>query len=120
MAFLNLLDNSIKYSGDEKQIDVSVRKTDGFVDLSVRDRGIGIPVSEQSRIFDKFYRGSEPFIRRIRGSGIGLAITKNVAEMHGGEVKVHSEPGKGSTFTLRIPLRKAPGDSKYEIRDSKG
>lgn len=115
MAFLNLLDNSIKYSGDQKQIDVSVRKTDGCVDLQVRDKGIGIPLPEQSRIFDKFYRGSEPSIRRIRGSGIGLAITKNVAEMHGGGVQVDSEPGKGSTFTLRIPLRQAPEDSKFEI-----
>jgi two-component system phosphate regulon sensor histidine kinase PhoR len=107
MAFLNMLDNSVKYSGKQKQIDVQIRQTNGFVDLSVIDRGIGIPVSEQQKIFDKFYRGNEPEIRRIRGSGIGLSIIKNVAEMHGGEVLVQSEPGKGSTFTLRIPIRNA-------------
>ena len=112
MAFFNLLDNSVKYSGDQKQIEVRVRQTNGFVDLSVIDKGIGIAASEQQKIFDKFYRGSGPSIRRIRGSGIGLAITKHVAEMHGGEVLVESEPGKGSTFTLRIPIRNAPEDSK--------
>lgn len=112
MAFFNLLDNSVKYSGDQKQIDVRVEQTNGFVDLTVSDRGIGIPPLEQQKIFDQFYRGSEPSVRRVRGSGIGLAITKHVAEMHGGEVLMESEPGKGSTFTLRIPIRNAPEDSK--------
>jgi two-component system phosphate regulon sensor histidine kinase PhoR len=119
MAFFNLLDNSVKYSGDQKQIDVRVRRTNGFVDLMVIDRGIGVPASEQQKIFDTFYRGSEPLVRRTRGSGIGLAITKHVAEIHGGEVLVESEPGKGSTFTLRIPIRNIPEDSKFEIRGSK-
>ena len=105
MAFLNMLDNSVKYSGGQKQIEVRVGKADGFVDLSVTDKGMGIPLSEQHRIFEKFYRGNEPAIRKIRGSGIGLSITKNVAEMHGGEVLVQSEPGKGSTFTMRIPIK---------------
>jgi two-component system phosphate regulon sensor histidine kinase PhoR len=114
MAFLNLLDNSVKYSGDQRQIDVRVTQNNGFVDLSVTDRGLGVPASEQQKIFDQFYRGSESAIRRVRGSGIGLAITKHVAEMHGGEVLVESEPGKGSTFKLRIPIR----DSESEIRDS--
>jgi two-component system phosphate regulon sensor histidine kinase PhoR len=113
MAFFNLLDNSVKYSGDQKQIDVRVGQTNGFVDLTVTDKGIGIPLSEQQRIFDKFYRGSEPLVRRIRGSGIGLAITKHVAEMHGGEVLMASEPGKGSTFTLRIPIRNVPEGSSF-------
>jgi two-component system phosphate regulon sensor histidine kinase PhoR len=114
MAFLNLLDNSVKYSGDQRQIDVRVRHSNGFVDLSVADKGLGIPASEQQKIFDQFYRGSEHAVRKVRGSGIGLAITKHVAEMHGGEVLVESEPGKGSTFTLRIPIR----DSKFEIQNS--
>jgi two-component system, OmpR family, phosphate regulon sensor histidine kinase PhoR len=119
MAFINLLDNSVKYSGDHKQIDVRVERTNGFVDLIVIDKGIGIPASEQQKIFDKFYRGSEPSVRRIRGSGIGLAITKHVAEMHGGKVLVESEPGKGSTFTLRIPIRNTMDDAASEIRNPK-
>jgi two-component system phosphate regulon sensor histidine kinase PhoR len=105
MAFLNLLDNSVKYSGDQRQIDVRIGKNNGFVNLSVIDRGLGIPAAEQPKVFDQFYRGSEPAVRKVRGSGIGLAIAKHVAEMHGGEILVASEPGKGSTFTLRIPIR---------------
>jgi two-component system phosphate regulon sensor histidine kinase PhoR len=117
MAFINLLDNSVKYSGDQKRIDVRVERVDGFVDLVVTDQGIGIPSSERQKIFDKFYRGSMPSVRRIRGSGIGLAITKHVAEMHGGEVFVESEPGKGSSFTLRIPIRYTSADSTVDSRD---
>jgi two-component system, OmpR family, phosphate regulon sensor histidine kinase PhoR len=119
MAFFNLLDNSVKYSGNQRQIDVKVGRGNGFVDLTVIDKGIGIPASEQQKIFEKFYRGSEPAIRRIRGSGIGLAITKHVAEMHGGKVWVESEPGKGSTFTLRIPILNAIKDLKFKASDLK-
>jgi len=106
-ALLNLLDNSVKYSGGSKEIVVKVARSDGFVDLSVADRGLGIPADEQQKIFEKFYRGKNAAAAGIRGSGIGLSITKRVAELHGGEVRVQSEPGQGSTFTLRIPLRQA-------------
>ena len=119
MAFLNLLDNSRKYSKERKKIDVKICRDNGFVVLAVTDQGAGIPESEQQKIFDKFFRGSDPFVRKVRGSGIGLSITKHVAEMHGGEVRVQSELGKGSTFTLKIPIRENPNDSKFEIRDSK-
>jgi two-component system phosphate regulon sensor histidine kinase PhoR len=104
-AFFNLLDNSVKYSGNSKEITVRVRPANGFVDLSVTDKGVGIPPEEQLKIFDQFYRGSNITAAGIRGSGIGLSITKRVAEMHGGEVTVESEPDRGSTFTLRIPIR---------------
>jgi two-component system phosphate regulon sensor histidine kinase PhoR len=117
MAFLNLLDNSIKYSKEQKQIDVKVWRNSGFVALSVTDKGVGIPETERNKIFDKFYRGSDPSVRKIRGSGIGLSITKHVAEMHGGEVSVTSEPGKGSTFTLKIPIREKPNDSTSAVSD---
>ena len=112
MAIFNLLDNSVKYSGDRKFIEVKVRQTNGFIDLSVEDAGLGIEAAEQGKIFDKFYRGSNATARKIRGSGIGLSLTKNVAEMHGGEVLVQSEPGKGSTFTLRIPIVPAPEEAR--------
>ncbi len=108
MAFFNLLDNSVKYSGEQKQITVRVSQRNGSVALAVTDKGLGIPAAEQEKIFDKFYRGSAASAHKIRGSGIGLSITKHVAEMHGGEVLVQSEPGKGSTFTLCIPIRYSP------------
>ncbi len=115
LAFFNLLDNSVKYSGDQKQITVTVVQTNGFVDLSVKDCGLGIPRAEQERIFEKFYRGTDPLVQKIRGSGIGLSITKHVAEMHGGQVLVDSEPGFGSTFTLRIPIREAAEETRVTI-----
>jgi two-component system, OmpR family, phosphate regulon sensor histidine kinase PhoR len=120
MAFFNLLDNSVKYSGDQKRIIVRIGQTKGFVNISVSDKGVGIPASEQHKIFDKFYRGNDPAIRRVRGSGIGLAITKHVAEMHGGEVLVESAPGKGSTFTLMIPIRSVPEDEELQSGISMG
>jgi two-component system, OmpR family, phosphate regulon sensor histidine kinase PhoR len=113
MAFLNLLDNSIKYSKEQKRIDVRVWRNNGFVALSVADKGVGIPKLEQQKIFDKFYRGSDPTVRKTRGSGIGLSITKHVAEMHGGVVLLESEPGKGSKFTLKIPIREKLDDSRF-------
>lgn len=116
LAFFNLLDNSVKYSGDQKQITVTVGQTNGFIDLAISDCGLGIPKDEQPRIFDKFYRGSNPAVQRIRGSGIGLSITKHVAEMHGGKVLVVSEPGRGSTFTLRIPIRQAAPPASEQLR----
>jgi two-component system, OmpR family, phosphate regulon sensor histidine kinase PhoR len=112
MAFLNLLDNSAKYAGNRKEIRVNVEQKDGIITLTVADEGLGIPLSEQSKIFDKFYRVNDPSIRRVRGSGIGLAITKHVAEMHGGKVTVSSEPGKGSTFALIIPVHTAPAEAQ--------
>ncbi len=119
MAFMNLLDNSIKYSKEQKRIDVKVWCDTQFVSLSVTDKGVGIPASEQQKIFEKFYRGGDPFVHKIRGSGIGLSITKHVAEMHGGAVLVESEPGKGSTFTLKIPIRETLNDSRFQIRNSR-
>jgi two-component system phosphate regulon sensor histidine kinase PhoR len=69
---------------------------------------LGIPEAERQKIFEKFFRGSSAAVKKIRGSGIGLSITRQVAEMHGGEIRVESEPGLGSTFTLRIPIRGEP------------
>ena len=105
MAFFNLLDNALKYSGGGKHITISVGRSDGHIELAVTDRGVGIAPGEQERIFEKFYRGNSAQVQLIRGSGIGLSITKHVAQMHRGRVLIESEPGKGSKFTLRIPLR---------------
>ncbi len=109
MALFNLLDNAVKYSGERKQIAVVVSRENGFVNLSVRDEGLGIPQEERQKIFEKFFRGTSASVKRIRGSGIGLSITRQVAEMHGGEIRVESELGRGSTFVLRIPIREQSG-----------
>jgi two-component system phosphate regulon sensor histidine kinase PhoR len=105
MALFNLLDNAVKYSGDRKRVAVAVHQDDGFINIAVKDEGLGIPEDERSKVFEKFFRGRSASVKKIRGSGIGLSITKQVAEMHGGEIRLKSEPGFGSTFTLRIPIR---------------
>lgn len=106
-ALGNLLDNALKYSPGCPTIWVDVTCEPERVAVSVRDRGIGIPLGEQSRIFDRFVRGAQPRTMRIKGTGIGLAIVRHIVRAHGGEVRVESEPGKGSRFT--IVLREGAG-----------
>jgi signal transduction histidine kinase len=103
-ALSNLVDNAIKYSGERKTLRVEARIADGQLALSVADEGIGIPPEEQSRIFQKFYRAGRSETQGRRGSGVGLALVRHVAEAHGGRVAVESRPGAGSRFTLRLPL----------------
>jgi signal transduction histidine kinase len=104
-ALINLLNNAIKYSPDEKAIAVSVRRGGDRVLVSVRDRGIGIPKAEQRRIFEKFYRVETSVVHTTKGSGLGLALVQHITEAHGGKVEVESAPGVGSTFTLSLPVR---------------
>jgi signal transduction histidine kinase len=103
-ALANLVDNAIKYSGDRKSLTVETRVVDGQLALSVADEGVGIPPEEQTRIFDKFYRVGRSETQSRRGSGVGLALVRHVAEAHGGRVTVVSQPGVGSRFTLWLPL----------------
>ena len=103
-ALANLVDNAIKYSGERKAIRVGAALRDGWLALSVADEGIGIPPEEQPRIFEKFYRVGRSETQGRRGSGVGLALVRHVAEAHGGRVTVESRPGAGSRFTLELPL----------------
>ena len=104
-ALWNLLDNAVKYSGYSHTIQVSVGRRDGAVAISVSDRGLGIPEEEQREIFGKFVRGAASRTRGIKGTGIGLAIVKHIVDAHGGQVRVRSAPGEGSTFTILLPGR---------------
>jgi signal transduction histidine kinase len=107
-ALLNLLQNAYKYSGpDERRITLSARAGGKFVDLSVEDNGVGIAAKERKRIFERFYRVDNLLTRRTEGSGLGLAIARRIVEAHGGRIGVHSEPGKGSRFTIHLPVGKA-------------
>jgi signal transduction histidine kinase len=102
-AIWNLLDNAVKYSGDAREVDVSVTRTGDRVAIAVRDHGIGIPLSDQRRIFQKFTRGTAAMSRIIKGTGIGLAMVQHVVSAHGGTVSVQSVDGQGSTFTIVLP-----------------
>jgi signal transduction histidine kinase len=104
-SLLNLVNNAMKYSREEKFLAVEVYRDDGVVRLDVVDRGIGIPRSEQPKIFEKFYRISDPLVHESKGSGLGLSLVRHIAEAHGGCVTVESAPGKGSRFTISLPVR---------------
>jgi two-component system phosphate regulon sensor histidine kinase PhoR len=102
-ALINLIDNAMKYSTDKKTIDIELVERDHEVEIRVKDQGIGIPLAEQKKIFESFYR--VPGVERIspKGAGLGLKIIKHIMQAHGGNVLLESEVGKGSTFRLIFP-----------------
>jgi len=99
----NLLDNAIKYSLNEGQIEVKLEELSDLVKISVSDNGIGIPGKEITRIFERFYRVDKARSRKTGGTGLGLAIVKHLVENLGGQVTVESVPGRGSTFSFTLP-----------------
>ncbi|MCA0984325.1 HAMP domain-containing histidine kinase [Halobacillus yeomjeoni] len=104
--FVILLDNAIHYSDDKGEINVTLQKQGGSVELSVSDQGIGIPFEEQKKIFDRFYRVDKNRSRKTGGTGLGLSIAKELVDNHSGSLRVESVPGEGSTFIVRIPCLK--------------
>ncbi|RPF19793.1 two-component system sensor histidine kinase SenX3 [Myceligenerans xiligouense] len=102
-AVRNLLDNAVAYSGPATRVGVGVTERRGLVEIAVVDQGVGIDESKQDRVFERFYRVDPARSRDTGGTGLGLSIVKHVAADHGGDVTMWSEPGRGSTFTLRIP-----------------
>ena len=100
----NLLDNACKYSGDSREIEVHLLSKGNKIIISVRDNGVGIRKEDHDKIFSRFYRAGEELTQTVKGSGIGLTIVKQIVEAHNGEITVESSPGKGSTFTVRLPL----------------
>jgi signal transduction histidine kinase len=103
-VLLNLLSNAVKYSDNRKYIDVEVRKNSTSALISVTDRGMGIYKEQLKKIFDKFYRVPSTEVKETKGSGLGLTLAKHIIDEHGGTIEVESEVGKGSKFTIRIPL----------------
>lgn len=108
-AVTNLIDNAIKYSGDSRKISVSAAGLGQFLVIAVRDFGIGIGKDEIGRVFERFYRGGDELTRAVKGSGLGLTLVKEIVEAHHGKVHVESEPGKGSVFSIRLPLPQSKG-----------
>jgi signal transduction histidine kinase len=104
-ALLNLVNNAIKYSRDGKYLRLEVSRKGDEVRIAVSDRGIGIAKAEQKKIFDKFYRAEDSLVHETKGSGLGLPLVRHIMEAHGGSVEVESAPGRGSTFTLVLPIR---------------
>jgi len=107
-ALVNLVNNALKYSQDEKYLGVKLYRDNGSVKLEVADHGIGIARRDQTKIFEKFYRAGDPLVHNTKGSGLGLSLVRHITEAHGGEIEVESSPGTGSKFIVSLPLVAAP------------
>ena len=103
-ALLNLLSNASKYTADRGLIEVDVTVAEDCVRIAIRDSGIGIPVEEQAQLFARFFRASTARDLAISGNGLGLAIVKSIVDLHDGRIRVDSAPGRGSCFTIELPL----------------
>ena len=119
-ALSNLLTNAVAYSPAGSPVSISRRLVDDMVEIAVTDRGIGIAEEEQQRVFERFYRVDKARSRATGGTGLGLAIVKHAAANHGGEVRLWSMPGTGSTFTLCIPAHNSDRTRRGAESDSRG
>ena len=103
-ALVNLIDNAIKHSSKNAFVRVGLEYTSNSLQFWVEDHGEGIPAGEQDKIFERFYRRGSELRRETQGVGIGLSIVKHIVEAHGGQIFVRSEVGKGSRFTIELPM----------------
>jgi len=113
-ALQNLVENAIKYTRNEGKVDVRASSRQEWMVVEVQDNGMGISPMDLARLGEKFYRGAQQSSKEQRGSGLGLAIVKSIVERHGGEIRVDSQLGKGSTFTLILPLRQEQVATRVE------
>lgn len=102
-ALRNLIDNAIRYSPERTRIGIGARAKEGLIAVSVTDQGGGLSAEDQERVFERFYRVDAARSRQTGGTGLGLSIVKHIISNHGGEVTLWSQPGQGSTFTIRLP-----------------
>jgi heavy metal sensor kinase len=105
---LNLLDNAVKYTPAGGEILLALTRQNGNAEIVVRDTGVGIPEQDRQRVFDRFYRVDKARSRALGGAGLGLSIVRWIVEVHGGEIHIDSVPGRGSTFTVDLPLSVEP------------
>ncbi|MGV8912642.1 MAG: sensor histidine kinase [Rhodoglobus sp.] len=103
LALDNLISNAVQYSPENTRVGIGVRRKNGAIEISVTDQGVGIPEDELDRVFERFYRSDPARSRHTGGSGLGLSIAKHVVQNHGGDIRVWSQLGQGSTFTIRLP-----------------
>ncbi|MEB4208584.1 sensor histidine kinase [Mycobacterium sp. 94-17] len=119
-ALANLVSNAIAYSPPGSPVSISRRRRGENIEIAVTDRGIGIALEDQERVFERFFRGDKARSRATGGSGLGLAIVKHVAANHNGSIGVWSKPGTGSTFTLSIPAAATPRQDGEDAEQSQG
>ncbi|MDQ1206120.1 cell wall metabolism sensor histidine kinase WalK [Microbacterium sp. SORGH_AS_0862] len=109
-ALGNLVANAIAYSPSGSSVGIGVKQVHNSVEIAVTDRGIGISEADQQRVFERFFRSDQARSRRTGGTGLGLSIVKHAVQRHGGEVRVWSRVGRGSTFTIQLPIATPPDD----------
>lgn len=114
MAIGNLVENAVNYSPDGTRVAVAAHPIGDLVEVTVSDQGVGIPSGDLERIFERFYRVDRARSRETGGTGLGLSIVKHIASIHGGDVRVWSVEGQGSTFTVRLPLRLDPASGQAD------
>jgi heavy metal sensor kinase len=107
--FLILIDNAVKYTPANGQVEVSLQRNDGYAVAQVRDTGIGIAEADLPSVFERFYRADKARTRESGGVGLGLSIGRWITEVHAGTIEVHSSPGRGSSFQIRLPITKTGG-----------
>ena len=100
---LNLLSNAVKFTPEGGRIEIAARQTNGSVEISVSDTGVGIAVEDQPKIFEEFRQVGSDYAHKVEGTGLGLTLAKKFVELHGGRIWVESERGKGSTFVFTLP-----------------
>jgi len=114
----NLLSNAVKFTPDGGRVEVRIGREGGQVVLAVADTGVGIPAADRERIFERFFRTAIATRQAVQGTGLGLTITKAIVEAHHGTIAVDSDEGRGSTFTVRLPLRPMPAPGTEEPADA--
>ena len=102
---LNLLSNAVRFTPRGGAVGVVAKRVDGAVEIAVTDTGVGIAAADQEAIFEAFRQAGSDVIRKREGTGLGLALVRRFVELHGGTIRVRSAPGRGSTFTVTLPLR---------------
>ena len=115
-ALHNLILNAVQYSPSPSRVGIGVTAGDDVIEIAVTDQGIGIPEDELDRVFERFFRVDQARSRTTGGTGLGLSIVKHVVQNHGGDVRVWSQPGRGSTFTIRLPRIVEPAPTLTKAR----
>ena len=105
-VLVNLLDNALKYTENDKQINLKVYRQDSHVRFDVGDNGVGLSRREAKKVFDRFHQVDQSLTRRVGGCGLGLSIVQFIVKAHGGSIDVSSQPGRGSTFSVTLPAIK--------------